>query len=120
MREILKYENYSDDEPVGLAAIPKSKLPGPIEDKYWDYIPQAIFHRVLCIGAAYNLHYSQIVDHVVDTVFDTDQCTSFENSLLFIADIVADNALNLAIKKIMEKVKIVKYNKDYVLVISPP
>lgn len=115
---ITKYDNYSDDEPVGIAVIEKDKLPGPIDSSLWDYIPQTLFHRLVSIGEAYKLHFAQITDHVVDTILDENQCSSFEVELAFIRKTINDSALDSVIIKLLSKIQNVK-NKN-VLVISPP
>lgn len=118
--EIKNYENYSDDEPVGIAAIENSNLPGSIESSLWDYIPQTIFHRLLSIAEAYKLHFGKRIDHVVDSIIDKIQCDTFEEELIFLTKTINDPALDISIRKILGKIEEVKYGNDLVLIISPP
>jgi len=114
----IKFENYYNNEPVGIAVFYKDILPGPIDANYWKYIPQELFHRLLSIGIAYKLHFSEIIDNVVDTILNKDQIEYFEKELSFILTVINDSALQEIIKIILNETKVIDTNQ--VLIISPP
>jgi len=111
---------YSDDEPVGVAGVPKEELPGPLPAERWQYIPQQMWHRLLGLGRAYDLHFAGVIDSVVDTVLDPVQCESFEEELRFVTEVVNDSALTAAITVILGEVAKVRGRSRMVLVLSPP
>lgn len=116
----LSFRNYSDDEPVGIAAVEKSSLPGPIDPVYWRYVPQTAFHRFLSIGEVNGLHFSEVIDHVVDSVLDHMQCLSLENDLKFVLQIAEDDDLRFLVSTLQEMIDRIKSSNSSVLIISPP
>jgi hypothetical protein len=113
-------DTYADDEPVGVAGVPKEELPGPLAPERWQYIPQQMWHRLLRLGRAYDLHFAGVVDPVVDTVLDPIQCESFDEELRFLIGIVNDSALSAAVVVLLGEVAKVRARTGMALVLSPP
>lgn len=74
---------YSQDEPVGVAAVLQEELPGPLPNERWQYIPERMWNRILPLGSAYELHFAAVLEPVVDTVLNTTQCATVEEELRF-------------------------------------
>ena|SRR2546425_2416809 len=113
-------DTYSDDEPVGVAGVPKRELPGPLAAELWQYIPQQMWHRLLTLGRAYDLHFAAVIDPIIDTVLDPIQCDSFDEELRFVMGVVNDSALGAAITVILGQVAKVRGRSGMALVLSPP
>ena len=111
---------FLDDELVALAVIDKELLPGPIEQKYWVHISERLWQRLLSLGAAYNLHFTQVVDPVIDTVLGPEQCDSFDVELEFLAGVVNDPAFFETLLVFRAEVGKVINRENMRLVISPP
>jgi hypothetical protein len=111
---------YSGDEPVGVAAVPKGELPGPLPKERWQYIPERMWMRLLQLGHAYELHFAAIVDPVVDTVLDPVQCESVDEELRFLAAVVNDDALSSALRTILGELAKVRNRSEMALIFSPP
>jgi len=118
--ERLQPNAFVDDEPVGIAAVKASELPGPLIDDRWAYIPEPIWRRLLSLGNAYKLHFSQIAEPIIDTVLDPKQCQSLCDELEFLRDVVADPAAHFAIDTIISKAAVVSRDSSLRLVVSPP
>ena len=73
-QKLISPSEFADDEPVDFAAVDESQLPGPIEEKYWVHISERLWSRLLSFGTAYNLHFSQVIEPVIDTVLRPEQC----------------------------------------------
>lgn len=116
----LHSNTYADDEPVGLASIAKSVLPGPIADEEFEYIPQQLWHRLLSLGEAYALNYGSVLDPVLDCALDTAQCESLAEDLRFVSATVNDDALHATIAVILRKIEKVQSHSGMVLLFSPP
>ena len=111
---------FEKDEVVGVAAVQQSSLPGPIDQSQWKYIPEHMWNHLLSLGAGYELHFSQVVEPVIDTVLLPEQCESFDEELVFLATVVNDQALQETIDVLRCEVKNVLKTKDMRLVLSPP
>ena len=111
---------YLNDEPVGFAAVKVEFLPGPIEEKFWVYISERLWSRLIFIGNAYNLHFPQIVEPVIDTVLLPEQCDSFDEELAFLLTITNDSAFSEALHTIRAEIGKVINRKSMRFVISPP
>ncbi|KZX68585.1 hypothetical protein A3724_02080 [Alcanivorax sp. HI0033] len=118
--KLLQPSEFANDEPVGLAALDKSLLPGPIEEKYWTYISERLWSRIISYGAAYQLHFHQLVEPVVDTVLNPLQCDSLGEELEFLSGVANDPALLEALSVLRNEVYKVVNRKSMCLVISPP
>lgn len=95
-------------------------LPGPIEREYWVHISERLWERLLSLGTAYSLHFSQTIEPIIDTVLGPEQCSSFEEELVFLAGIINDPALTEALIVMQKELSKVIGRKNMRLVISPP
>jgi hypothetical protein len=120
LSERLHPDTYSNDEPVGIAGVPTHELPGPLAAERWKYISQQMWHRLLGVGRAYDLHFAEVIDPIVDTVLDSIQCDSLDEELRFIMGVVHDGALNAAITVVLDQVDKVRGRSGMALVLSPP
>jgi hypothetical protein len=111
---------YSEDEPVGIAAVPKEELPGPLPNERWRYIPERIWNRILLLGSAYELHFAAVLEPVVDAVLDPTQCETVDEELRFLAAILNDDALKSALSVILGELVKVRGRSGMALVFSPP
>jgi len=111
---------YSKDEPVGVAAVPKEELPGPVRNERWQYIPERMWNRILQLGSAYELHFAAVLEPVVDTVLDPTQCETVDEELRFLAAILNDDALKSALSIILGEVAKVRGRSGMALLFSPP
>jgi hypothetical protein len=116
----LEPNTFVDEEPVGIAAVKASELPGPLVDDSWAYVPEPIWRRLLSLGDAYKLHFSQIAEPILDTVFNPKQCQSLCMELGFLRGVIADAAAHSAIDTIVSKAAIVSRDNSLCLVVSPP
>ncbi len=122
----MKYENltnpqeFLDDEPVDFAAVDEAILPGPIEEKHWVHISERLWSRLLLMGAAYNLHFSQVIEPVIDTVLRPEQCESFNDELEFLLEVVNDQAFQEALIVVRSELGKVLNRNNMRFVISPP
>ncbi|MDO6424907.1 hypothetical protein [Saccharophagus degradans] len=119
-KKLIQSSEFIDDEPVGFAAVNMDMLPGPIDEKFWGQISERLWSRLLSIGAAYDLHFSQAIEPIIDSVLGPEQCDSFNEELEFLSGIVNDPAFAEAIQVIRSEVSKVLNRKDMRLVISPP
>lgn len=120
LAERLNPATYKGDEPVGVAAVPRGELPGPISDEKWRYIPERVWNRILHLGAAYELHYAATLEPVIDTVLDSTQWESMEPEFRFISEVVGDHAVRSALSVIVEEGQKVSGRPAMALVLSPP
>lgn len=111
---------YADEEPVGIAAAPASLLPGPLPDEVWSYFPEPLWQRLLSLGHAYSLHFSQIADPVIDTVLDSSQCQALLDELAFLAGIISDSATEQVLAVLQRQATKVARDSSLRLIISPP
>ena len=111
---------FEGDEPVGIAAVVPTALPGPIESKEWQYIPERLWNRLLCLGQAYELHFAQVIEPVIDTTLDASQCQSLIEEITFLASVVDDTALRSAIHLILSQAEQVVRGGRGRLVFSSP
>ena len=111
---------YSGDEPVGVAAVPKEALPGPLPNEWLQYIPERIWNRILHLGSAYELHFAAVLEPIVDTVLDPTQCETVDEELRFLAAILDDDALKSALSIILGEVAKIRGRSGMALVFSPP
>jgi len=118
--KLLQPSEFTDDEPVALDAVDKSVLPGSIEEKYWVYISERLWSRILSYGAAYQLHFNQVVEPVIDTVLNPLQCESLSEELEFLSGVANDVAFLDALSVLHNEVSKVVNRKSMCLVISPP
>lgn len=118
--QLTQPSEFLDDVPVELAAVNKDLLPGTSGDKDWVHISERLWQRLLTIGAAYNLHFSQVVEPVIETVLGPEQCESFDSELDFLAGVVNDPAFSEALLIVRAEVGKVINRKCMRLVISPP
>ena len=119
-KKLIQPSEFINDEPVEFAAVNKDLLPGPIDENFWVQISERLWSRLLSIGAAYNLHFSQTIEPIIDSVLGPEQCDSFNEELEFLSGIVNDPAFAEAIQVIRSEVSKVINRKDMRLVISPP
>ena len=111
---------YADDEPVGLGVAEARLLPGPLPDECWAYIPESLWQRLLSLGHAYQLHFAQVTEPVIDTVLEPSQCESLCGELEFLASIVSDPAAQKAIAELHRCAGRVARKPSLRLIISPP
>jgi hypothetical protein len=111
---------YADEEPVGVAAVPASMLPGPLPDDSWSYIPEQLWQRVLSLGGAYGLHFAQVAEPIIDTVLVPSQCQSFAAELTFLLGVIADPAGQETLSVLRQHATKVARNPSFRLIISPP
>jgi hypothetical protein len=116
----LELSTFADDESVGIAAVQASELPGPLIDDRWVYIPEPLWRRILSLGHAYNLHFSQFAEPIIDSVFNSAQCDSLCDELSFLHGVIVDGAAHSAIETIVSKAALVVRNPSLRLVVSPP
>ncbi len=119
-KKLIRPSEFIDDEPVGIAAIHKNRLPRPIEDEHWVYLSERLWMRCLAFGSAYNLHFSSTIEPIIDAVLGPEQCESFDEELEFLSCIVNDPAFCEAVQAIRNEVTKVMNRKDMLLIISPP
>ena len=118
--ELINPAEFTEDEPVEFAAVEKDQLPGPIEAKYWVHISERLWFRLLSYGAAYELHFQQAIEPVIDSVFGPEQCESLGEELEFLIKVANDPALSEALAVILTEVGKVVNRPSMCLVISPP
>jgi len=119
-RKLTNPDEFSGDEPVEFAAVDKGLLPGPIDSGLWVNISERLWQRLLSYGAAYELHFTQVVEPVIDTVLMPEQCESLVEELEFLAEITDDLAFKQALSVIVGVANKVTNRKNMRLVISPP
>ena len=119
-RKLINPAEFADDEPVEFAAVEKDLLPGPIEAKYWVHISERLWSRILSYGAAYELHFQQAIEPVIDTVLGPEQCESLGEELGFLTTVAKDPALSEALLVVLAEVGKVVNRQSMRLVISPP
>ena len=119
-KALISAETYADSEPVGIGAIEALRLPGPLPYDSFSYIPEPLWQRILSLGTAYSLHFSQIAEPIIDTVLDQTQCQWFESELEFLSRTVVDPAAIEAIRTVLNVVSRVAHAPSLRLVISPP
>jgi len=119
-RELLDPTAYFDFDVVGVAPIESTKLPGPLAEDDWVYIPQPLWIRLLALGAAYEMKFAEIAEPVIDTVFDSTQCRWLCEELEMIKDLVADPAIGAAISVLHPAADWVAQDTSRSLVVSPP
>jgi len=120
LSDLLKPETFEKDEPVGIAAVAVALLPGPIDESNWKYISERLWSRLLCLGAAYQLHFHHVMEPVIDTVLLPEQCESLAKELHFLIDVTTDPALQQAIGVFIQEARTVVNRPHMRLVISPP
>ncbi|WP_445427515.1 hypothetical protein [Alishewanella sp. HL-SH05] len=120
LKKLLNPAEFVDDEPVEFAAVDKDLLPGPIEAKHWVCISERLWSRLLSYGSAYELHFQQIIEPVIDTVLGSEQCESFSEELEFIIGVANDPAFLEALHIVHSEVGKVINRRNMRLVISPP
>ncbi len=111
---------FIDDEPVEFAAVDEELLPGPIDRKYWVYISERLWSRLLSMGSAYDLHCVRTLEPIIDAVLRPEQCESLVEEIEFLKGVVNDQALIEAIDVIYSEAVKVLNRKWMRLVISPP
>lgn len=119
-RKLTNPEEFVDDVSTDFAAVEKGLLPGPIESTFWINISERLWHRLIAYGAAYELHFQQVIEPVIDTVLMPEQCESLVEELEFLLGIVDDPAFEQALGTILNVAGQVINRKDMRLVISPP
>jgi hypothetical protein len=120
LRDRLTPSSYADDEVVGIAAVPRTELPGPLGDERWTYVPERLWRRVLNLSNAYELHIGHVLEPVIDTVLAKEQCESAAGELRFLRDIVADPALHYVLDVILRALDSSIRGSDVAVVFSPP
>ncbi len=118
--DLVDPQTFDGDEPVGICAVPHAALPGPIEELEWRYVSERLWNRVLKLGEAYELHFAQVVEPVIDTVLVAEQCESLVQELAFLANMICDPALRHAIGIISAQAQRVTREPEFRLVLSPP
>ncbi len=118
--DLLRPEFFADDEPVGIAAIPVASMPGPTTDCNWVYVSERLWSRLLAVGAGYGLHFSEVIEPVIDTVLDAQQCERLVDELEFLKSVFSDDALGQVIDSISIEASAVVRSKNLCLVLSPP
>lgn len=111
---------FEEDVATEFSAVDQDSLPGPIESSLWVHVPERLWHRLISYGAAYELHFNQIVEPGIDTVLVPDQCESLIEELEFLLGIVNDPAFEQALVTVIHVAGQVINRKDMRLVISPP
>lgn len=119
-RKLINPAEFVEDEPVEFAAIEKDLLPGPIEAKFWAHVSERLWSRILSYGAAYELHFQQVIEPVIDTVLEPEQCESLGEELEFLISVAKDPALIQALSVVLVEVGKVVNRQRMRLVISPP
>lgn len=119
-RKLTDPAEFAEDEPVEFAAVEKDLLPGPIDPEYWVCISERLWSRILSYGAAYELHFQQVIEPVIDTVLGPEQCESLREELEFLIFVAKDPALSDAISVFLTEVGKVVNRQSMRLVISPP
>ncbi|MBO2582805.1 hypothetical protein [Shewanella algae] len=120
LKRLITLEEFTDDEPVELAAVDKDLLPGPIESKYWVCISERLWSRLLSYGTAYELHFQQVIEPIIDTVIGSEQCESFVEELEFLMGVTKDHAFLEALSVVRREAGKVINRRNMRLVISPP
>ena len=103
-----------------FAAVDKDLLPGPVDEKYWVHISERLWSRLLAFGCAYSLHFSQVIEPVIDTVLGPEECDSFNEELEFLLGVANDPAFSEALLVVRTEVGKVINRQNMRLVISPP
>ncbi|WP_162926280.1 hypothetical protein [Teredinibacter purpureus] len=122
----MKYENllspleFEDDVTVEVAAISSELLPGPISEDNWVHLSERLWNRVLFLGQAYELHFSQVIEPVIDTVLGPEQCESLLEELEFLQHVSTDPALDKTITSLANECGKVINRVGMRLVLSPP
>lgn len=111
---------FAGDEPVGVCAVSRSMLPGPIGGQEWSYLSGRLWSRLLKLGEAYELHFARVVEPIIDTVLAPEQCESLLRELEFLDGVISDPALHQAIGVISAEALRVTGKPDFRLVLSPP
>jgi hypothetical protein len=120
LQKLVAPSEYKNDEVTSFAAISVNELPGPIEDKYWCYTSERLWSRLLSYGAAYDLHYAQSIEPIIDSVLLPEQCDSFSEELVFILSVTTDVALKEFIQLLLAQLNKVINRANMRLIISPP
>lgn len=120
LHERLNPASYAADEPVGIVAVARAELPGPLPDDLWRYIPERLWKRILGLAAAYELHVAQVLEPIIDTVLNGEQCASVAEELGFLGEVIKDPATNLALATIIEVLTTAARGRDLAVVFSPP
>ncbi len=118
--DLLRPEFFANDEPVGIAAVPISQMPGPTADCSWVYVSERLWSRLLAVGAGYGLHFSEVIEPVIDTVLNAQQCESLLEELKFLKSVLADAALGQVMDAISTEASTVVRSQKLCLVLSPP
>ena len=116
----LEPNTYADDEPVGIGVAEAQLLPGPLPDECWSYIPEPLWQRLLALGQAYQLHFAQVAEPVIDTVLEPAQCHSLCRELEFLEGLVSDPAAQGVIAELHRSAARVARAPTLRLIISPP
>ncbi|MCX2780592.1 hypothetical protein [Microbulbifer thermotolerans] len=82
---------------------------------------ERLWSRLLSYGAAYELHFQKIVEPIIDTVFDPEQCESFSEELEFLMEVTNDQAFSDALLAIHAEAEVEKVinQKQMRFIISP-
>jgi hypothetical protein len=111
---------YVHEEPVGIAVAPASLLPGPLPNGLWSYVPEPLWQRLLSLGHAYNLHFAQVAEPVIDTVLESRQCQAFQGELAFLSRVISDPAVEQVLTLLQQQATRVSRDSSLRLIISPP
>jgi hypothetical protein len=75
---------------------------------------------VIFLGHAYGLHFAQVAEPALDTVWDPSQCEWLQDELRLLSEIVADEATRAVLSIIHQLAARVARNSGLRLLISPP
>ena len=120
LKKLLNPAEFVEDELVEFAVVDKDLLPGPIEAKHWVYISERLWSRLLSYGSAYELHFQQVIEPVIDTVLGSEQCDSFCEELEFLINVTNDTAFLQALHVVHSEASKVINQQNMRLIISPP
>jgi hypothetical protein len=118
--DYLKFENFADDVTVEIACVETDHLEGLLYLDNSISIPEKLWNRILFLGKAYQLHFSEVVQPFKDTIFNSKQCEYLKEELYFLMSIIKDDAAIVSINIVLSEISKVKNNSKLCLVISPP